>query len=126
MTQSLTILFYALCYVFIIFEGFQIIWAKKIRERVEAIERHYRLIEIYGDEPDFVYDKLLFSIATIDACYFAWAMIGIFSSQWIFFACLILMTIVTPKNHTIKIGVVNNVISIILLFMILASKYHWA
>ena len=118
-------LFYALCFVFILFEVFQIIWARRIRERAEAIERHYRLIETYGEEPDFVYDNLLFSIGTIDACYFAWAVIGLFSSQWFFFACLLLMTMVTPKNHTIKTGRLNNAISIILLFMVLASKYHW-
>jgi len=58
----------------------------------------------------------------LELCYGIWLLIGLFTSQWILFSCIIVLGII--KKNTITWIKYDAIISFILLALIVINKFH--
>jgi len=81
------------------------------------------------DEPGkFTGSEWLFTILILG--YYLWMTIGLFSSQWIFFLGLWILSFISTGLTKFKVikyiwNVIDSIISIALIFSIILNKYHW-
>ena len=54
--------------------------------------------------------------------YFLWAIVGLFSSQWILFLVLIVLSIIPTKHIVLRW--IDSLLSLLILLFILINKFH--
>ena len=127
-------LFYCLTFPFIYFEVYSLVNAREIiyesknaRDTIEEIQRtgHGNGRNI---SPDYMRAYM------VDFFYMVWSVIGLLSSQWVFFVCLFLLTLISSLlrdrtlqeasvNDNVRFDRANSLFSIVLLVLIVCNKY---
>ena len=113
--------FYAMSVMFIMFELLQVFCRKELRERMRMQEERIQTAEkqnrgLRKNE----YDKVLGQIFLWDLSYIAWSLLGLFSSQWVLFLLLLLLTGI-PRMRISRVA--NSFLSIVLLVLIAINKF---
>src|ERR1044072_7212724 len=68
------------------------------------------------------YKGMLMSI--LSTAYFVWSLIGVFTSQWILFICLLSLSAINFKVRSKMWNMVDAILSMIILLFIILNKYH--
>jgi len=113
--------FYAMSVMFIMFELLQVFCRKELQERMRMQEEKIQTAEkqnrgLRKNE----YDKVLGQIFLWDLSYIAWSLLGLFSSQWVLFLLLLLLTGI-PRMRISRVA--NSFLSIVLLVLIAINKF---
>ena len=111
----MTYLFYSFTFFAILYEMFVLSSPKQVHYFVEDIKRKTKeKLELNGKDYFYIFFGLI---------YFLWAWVGIFSSQYQLFLLLIIFGLIPRKIVFIRF--IDAFISIIIIILIVISKYHY-
>lgn len=126
--------FYCLAFPFVYFELYALINAREIIVESRNAQRIIEEVQRtgHGDGRDISPEYL--KAYLVDFCYSVWSLIGLLSSQWVFFAFLFGLTFVTmilrkktisevSISDNVRFDRANSIISIVLLVLIVCNKF---
>lgn len=129
--------FYLFTFVFIAFEVYQFVNVREIIDDMERLMRIDEEIRRTGRLQGNDFTSRFVKVYMLDMLYVCWSCLGLLSSQWVFFACLFLLTLLSVKirkwtlkesgfSDAVKFDRSNSIFSIVLLAVIVGNKlFSW-
>lgn len=65
------------------------------------------------------------AFSVLQFLYMFWGFVGLFSSQWLCFLLLIILSIINPKIRGKEWNFIDSVLSILLIMFAILNTYHW-
>ena len=116
----MTHIFYIGLIIFIIYEVYSFLNAEKINTR----QTEYKDLPKDVNKEYFLWKNggFLIKLSLFNMFYFIYVFVGIFSSQWLLFLAILLLSLIPKK--TVAVRRIDSVLTIIILLFILINKYH--
>ncbi len=116
----MTHIFYIGLIIFIIYEVYSFLNAEKINTR----QTEYKDLSKDVNKEYFLWKNggFLIKLSLFNMFYFIYVFVGIFSSQWLLFLAILLLSLIPKK--TVAVRRIDSVLTIIILLFILINKYH--
>lgn len=116
----MTHIFYIGLIIFIIYEVYSFLNAEKINTR----QIEYKDLPKDVNKEYFLWKNggFLIKLSLFNMFYFIYVFVGIFSSQWLLFLAILLLSLIPKK--IVAVRRIDSVLSIIILLFILINKYH--
>ena len=123
--------FYGLAAFFVYFELYAIVNAREIITESKYAQKVIEDVKRTGHGDGRDIDPNYMRAYMIDFFYMVWCAFGLLSSQWVFFACLFLLTLVTRSrtlseasiSDNVRFDRANSVVSIGLLVLLVGNKF---
>lgn len=116
----MTHIFYIGLIIFIIYEVYSFLNAEKINTR----QIEYKDLPKDVNKEYFLWKNggFLIKLSLFNMFYFIYVFVGIFSSQWLLFLAILLLSLIPKK--IVAVRRIDSVLTIIILLFILINKYH--
>jgi hypothetical protein len=116
----MTHIFYIGLIIFIIYEVYSFLNEEKINTRLTE----YKDLSKDVNKEYFLWKNggFLIKLSLFNMFYFIYVFVGIFSSQWLLFLAILLLSLIPKK--TVAVRRIDSVLTIIILLFILINKYH--
>lgn len=126
--------FYVLAAFFVYFELYAIVNAREIITESKYAQKVIEDVKRTGHGDGRDIDPNYMRAYMIDFFYMVWSALGLLSSQWVFFVCLFLLTLVTSLmrsrilseasiSDNVRFDRANSVVSIGLLVLLVGNKF---
>lgn len=129
--------FYLFAFVFIAFEVYQFVNVREILDDTEKMMKVDEEIRRTGRLQGNEFTTRFAKVYLLDMLYVCWSCLGLLSSQWVFFVCLFLLTLLSTEikkrtlkdigfSDAVKFDRSNSIFSIVLLAVIVGNKlFSW-
>ena len=107
-------------HIFYFLAIFPIIWELTVASDAKKVHNKFNEIKKKNDVKKFTNNETVLAFLMLG--YTFWVIIGLFSSQWVLFASIILLSIIPSKK--IWVRRVDAIITLLVLCFILINKYH--
>lgn len=112
----MTYIFYLLAILPILFELMVLKNPKKIINFTKSFKKK-------DNEERRDMNKYEIAFVLLQLGYFIWNFIGLFSSQWVLFGCIFILSII-PKGNYLFVRRIDALLTLGLLFFILINRFH--